>query len=112
MRSATGRARDFDAAASFALHALEYAPVQISEPEPGLHVWELVNTKGEPGWLRMEQDSPPSPDEDSVQAIERWQNASGLRISASLGRFGDARLEHRLIDAVARRLRELDKRGY
>jgi hypothetical protein len=111
-RATTGRTRDIDAAVSFALRQIEFAPVQNSEPEPGTRLWELVNARGEPGWLRIKHPPPPGSDSGSPEALAMVQVPSSMTISASLGRFGNAELEQRLIDAVRDRLRELDERGY
>lgn len=82
---------DIGAAVSLASDRVQWAILSRGpgrSEQPGER-WELMNVRGEPGWLEIRRSGP------------------ALAITARLGRFGDVEQEQRLIAMVAARLAEL-----
>ena len=80
---------DLAAAVSVAVDRVQWA-VLSREGSGDAVRWDLMNVRGDPGFLSIERGA-----------------GDAVRITARLGRFGDAREEQRLIEAVADRLGEL-----
>jgi len=97
--------RDINAAVNHGISKVGYAIVQRQESHGGrLLVCELVNVKGEPGWLRVEVPRGISPESNVTPAR--------INLTARLGRFGNPEQENVLIRAVQDQLVTLRARGY
>lgn len=93
--------RDIPAALSRALTETELATTGTEEPEPGVTVYRLVDLRGQPGKLIVRFPQTPAA-EPPAEAIP-----VPVVLSASLGRFGDERREHKLLMAMEKELRNL-----
>lgn len=94
---------DLDAAAEVAASAIEAAVMDASEPEPGLRVFELRTVSDAPGrlevrWLGFASGSTPGTTLGENVPVEA---------RCTVGRFGDAPAEGRLLGALVRRAGQL-----
>lgn len=93
--------RDIPAAVSAALTEVELASTGTESPSPGVTVYRLVDIRGRPGKLTVKFPETPSV-EPPAEAIP-----VPVILSASMGRFGDEREEHKLLMAMEEQIRRL-----
>jgi len=93
--------RDIPAAVSAALTEVELASTGAEHPSPGVTVYRLVDLRGRPGKLTVEFPETPrvEPPADAIPVP--------VILSASMGRFGDEREEHKLLMAMEGQIRRL-----
>lgn len=98
-QAVTGDWDDIDAAVRVGVDRNEWAIVRRVRINQWSVGWEVMNVRGEPGWLLIERNH------------GRPEGAEGARpeieITARLGRFGLPEQERGLADAIRTRLRQL-----
>jgi len=75
---------------------MEMAIVRSTRPGPDTRVYELTDVRDRRTWLRFRRLAPGEPDVEGP-----------IRVSASVGRFGDPKKERRLLNVLDRRLDRL-----
>lgn len=92
---------DLDAAVEVACTRQQLAPIGTTEEEPHRRTYELRSPGDEPAWVFAERQGEALPGTDGRIPPQP------ITLRARFGRFGDEGREAALVDAVARRMRQL-----
>ena len=109
-KSVQGDRNDIETSVGYGLGQLGIASLRVDRPSPDVLIYFLKTSRDEPGVLRIEiietkqgrsLEGRAATDQPSVRGPVR------IRMFCTIGRFGDALRERKLMAAIGRRLGEL-----